>query len=474
MKEYIKRFWLVSLLVIWTGWVMADNYYWGQVTSQGKGVPKVVVTDGIDCVLTDAEGRYQIQKNRGVQYLYLSLPAGYLVADEQSVPLYFKRVVSSTECYDFELIKNPKTDYKHVFVVQADVQVTSEENVQRYAEFLKDMKSYLSSYRKECDVFGIDCGDIVGDKPSLYPSYLKASSMVGIPYFRVIGNHDMTHGGRTFEYSYRTFQENFGPAYYSFNKSKAHYVVLNNNFYVNRDYQYIGYIPECMFAWLEQDLKYVPQDHVIFVALHIPTSLTKKLPWNTLNQNETSNAQGLYDILKGRKAHILSGHTHFNLNVCFNEDLMEHNTASVCGIWWNADICTDGTPAGYGVYEVDGNQVKWHYKSVGYPKDFQFRAYAIGQCAEHPIDIVANVWNWDELWKVEWYEDGKRMGEMTQFKGFDPEAKMVCADKERVKYDWVAPSKTEHLFRATPKNAQAKIEVRVTDRFGKVYSQCVK
>ncbi|SPU30120.1 Predicted phosphohydrolases [Bacteroides thetaiotaomicron] len=50
----------------------------------------------------------------------------------------------------------------------------------------------------------------------------------------------MTYGGRTFEYSYRTFESYFGPIYYSFNKGKAHYIVLDNCFYVNRDYQYIG------------------------------------------------------------------------------------------------------------------------------------------------------------------------------------------------------------------------------------------
>ena len=29
------------------------------------------------------------------------------------------------------------------------------------------------------------------------------------------------------------------------------------------------------------------------------------------------------------------------------------------------------------------------------------------------------VWNWDEQWKVEWYENGKRMGEMQRYKGYD-------------------------------------------------------
>jgi formylglycine-generating enzyme required for sulfatase activity len=71
----------------------------------------------------------------------------------------------------------------------------------------------------------------------------------------------------------------------------------------------------------------------------------------------------------------------------------------LCGTWWKADVCLDGTPRGYGVYEVNGNDVKWYYKSSGYPKEHQFRSYPAGASKEHPSDIIANVWNWDKLWK---------------------------------------------------------------------------
>lgn len=88
--------------------------------------------------------------------------------------------------------------------------------------------------------------------------------------------------------------------------------------------------------------------------------------------NQMVNAGALHQILKPYKAHLITGHTHYNLNVVFNENLMEHNTAAVCGTWWKADVCLDGTPRGYGVYEVNGNDVKWYYKSSGYPKNISF------------------------------------------------------------------------------------------------------
>lgn len=448
----------------------------GRVTCQGKGIAGVVVTDGFDCVATDGQGRYELKRNRGARFVYISSPAGYLVpVSEQTIPQFYLPLDSLKEKdYDFELLKNPKDDNRHTFLVQADVQATSEKDIAGYRAYLQDVQELLRTSDGQSEVFGIDCGDIVGDSPQLFPSYIQASSTLNIPVYRAIGNHDMTYGGRTFEYSYRTFEDYFGPIYYSFNRGKAHYIVLDNCFYVNRDYQYIGYIDERTFAWLEQDLRFVAKGSPVFVVVHIPTSLTPKLQWNALLQDETSNASGLYRMLEGYDAHIISGHTHFNLNVCFNDSLMEHNTAAVCGIWWKADICMDGTPAGYGVYEVDGTDVKWYYKSAGQSKDYQFRAYPVGASREYPKDIIANVWNWDEKWKVEWYEDGKRMGEMTRFTGYDPDAEAICSDKERVQYDWISPVQTSHLFRATPRSKTSKVEIKVTDRFGNVFSQLLK
>jgi hypothetical protein len=43
-----------------------------------------------------------------------------------------------------------------------------------------------------------------------------------------------------------------------------------------------------------------------------------------------------------------------------------------------------------------------------------------------------------------------------------------------MKYDWIQPIETEHLFKAIPVNRHASIQVRVTDRFGRVYLEDVK
>ena len=44
---------------------------------------------------------------------------------------------------------------------------------------------------------------------------------------------------------------------------------------------------------------------------------------------------------------------------------------------------------------LNGNTVKWYYKSSGYPRDYQMRTYAPGSSEEYPADVIANVWNYD-------------------------------------------------------------------------------
>ena len=446
----------------------------GVVTCKGKGLAGVVVTDGFDVVLTDAQGRYELPRNRDARFVYLSTPAAYLPQEGGGHIAFFFPLKKGRLKYDFELKRNLKDDMKHVFMVQTDVQVSCQEHLDSYRSYVGKARAIMEKYAKERDAFVLDCGDIVGNTPNLYLDYIQVSGGLGLPVYRIIGNHDMEIGVRSFEHSYKTYEDYFGPIYYSFNRGMAHYIILDNCFYINRDYRYIGYIDERTLQWMEKDLALVPKDHLVFVMMHIPSSTTKDIKFNALLPDETSNANSLYDLLKDHEAHLITGHTHVNGNVVFNDRLMEHNTAAVCAGFWKSMLCSDGTPQGFGLYEVDGNQVKWHYKAVDYPLEYQFQAYAPGSSKELPEEVLANVWNWDEQWKVEWFENGTCMGEMTRCEGLDPAAVEAFSDREKMGAPWVNAFPTNHLFKAVPKDKKARIEVLVTDRFGSVYKQLVK
>ncbi len=442
-------------------------------TAEGKGIGGVVVTDGYNFAQTDSEGGFTIEVDRRARHIYISTPSGYLVENKGSIPQFFLPVSDSTKSYDFTLTENPNDDTRHTFFATADVQATSKEDIARYATIAEDMRLLAESVGG--DYFSVDCGDIVGDSPWLYPHYLEVADAAGIPVWRILGNHDMNYYGKCFETSYKTFEEIFAPNYYSMNRGKAHYIFLNNNFYVGREYFYMGYYTEALLEWLEKDLSYVPEDGLVFVIQHIPARLSPEQAPFEYNgfviAEQTTNAGALFELLKGhKKSHIISGHMHYNLNLEHVEGPMEHNSGSVCGTWWRGDVCLDGTPMGYGVYEVDGTDVSWYYKASEREKEYQLRAYKPGSKADQPSAVVANVWNYDSKWSVELYEDGKKTADMTQFEGYDRAAYELCSDKEKVVYAWISPVPTSHLFWAEPKNPDAKIEVRATDRFGRTYT----
>ena len=252
----------------------------GVVTCKGKGLAGVVVTDGFDVVLTDAQGRYELPRNRDARFVYLSTPAGYLPQEGGGHIAFFFPLKKGRLKYDFELKRNLKDDMKHVFMVQTDVQVSCQEHLDSYRSYVGKARAFMEKYAKERDAFVLDCGDIVGNTPNLYLDYIQVSGGLGLPVYRIIGNHDMEIGVRSFEHSYKTYEDYFGPIYYSFNRGMAHYIILDNCFYINRDYRYIGYIDERTLQWMEKDLALVPKDHLVFVMMHIPSSTTKDIKFN--------------------------------------------------------------------------------------------------------------------------------------------------------------------------------------------------
>jgi hypothetical protein len=448
----------------------------GKVQSGGKGVAGVAVTDGLNVTVTDAGGNYTLDSNGMARFVYISVPKGYAFNHEKGVTRFYKKITAQQGRFkaDFDLQKNNGDDTKHAFVVWADPQILSKDDAtQLKTQSAPDTQQLVSRYGKDMLFHGIGCGDLVWDKFELFDDYKEALGHTGIPFFQVIGNHDMDLDARTDELSSRTFKDLFGPTYYSFNRGEIHYVVLDDVFFIGTSKKYIGYITEQQFAWLEQDLARVKAGSTVVVCVHIPvntgTQRRDKLKEEPIG-GVVSNRKELYRILKPYKAHIMSGHTHFNEKVFEGDNIIEHVHGTVCGAWWTGPICYDGTPNGYGVYEVNGSEIQWYYKSVGHDKDHQFRIYPVGASKEKPDHVAVNVWNWDPAWKVEWFEDGKPMGEMTREIAFDPLSVTLHtgADKPS-KHGWVEPVLTDHMFFAKPSAAATKITVQATDRFKHVY-----
>jgi hypothetical protein len=272
-----------------------------------------------------------------------------------------------------------------------------------------------------------------------------------------------------------TFKSHFGPTYYSFNRGEIHYIVLDDVFFIGKSKSYIGYISETQYSWLEQDLALIKPGSTVVVSVHIPVNTGTKKREKMKDEpigGVVANRKELYRLLQPFKAHIMSGHTHFNEKVIEGDNIIEHVHGTLCGAWWTGPICKDGTPNGYGVYEVNGSEIKWYHKAVGYSKDYQMRIYPKGSLKDKPEHFVVNVWNWDPQWKVEWFEDGRFVGAMEREVAYDPlSIELHLGEEKPSKRSWVDPELTDHLFFGKP-SADAKIiVVQVTDRFNNIYKK---
>ncbi|NTS43726.1 calcineurin-like phosphoesterase C-terminal domain-containing protein [Flavisolibacter sp. BT320] len=453
----------------------------GRVTDEkGRGLPGVAVTDGTSIVRTNRKGAYRFYTTGEAPLVYLTLPSGYEIPSEAGIAKFYQpiKAVKGKFTADFKLKKLDRPDTKHFAIVWADPQINTDAQAQQLiAVSAPDTKEHVQELLQQGPVHGITAGDIYWDNFAMIPPYKKAVEVTGVPFFQVLGNHDMDINVRSDEASDNTFHEHFGPSWYSFNRGNAHYVVLDNVFYYANGYNYIGYITEQQLKWLEQDLAGVRPGSPVFVSMHISAYNHEKRRNKKAADNPgniTFNRQALYNLLKPFKAHLLTGHSHTNENL-EEGSVYEHNTAALCGAWWTSPICTDGTPAGYGVYEVDGNNVSWYYKSVGRDKSHQMRVYNRGRYAARPADIAVNVWNWDRTWKVEWKEDGKAMGAMKQETALDADAIAAMAGADKLgTYAWIEPSLTDHLFFATPSPAAKTVAIIVTDRFGNTYTETIE
>jgi hypothetical protein len=431
----------------------------GAVLAKGKGIKGVIVSDGYSVIATDDAGNYEMEIHPNAVAVFVSTPAGYAFNQERNLARHYKMVddINPRKAINFELEPLITDDTDHQFIIWADPQVKNEKDVQRMmAESVPDVQKYVKAANGAL-LHGITVGDLVWDNHDLFSSYNTAVQKMGIPFFQCIGNHDMDYNNGGDDKSDDTFQLHYGPTWYSFNRGKVHYVVMDDVRYLGKDREYDGYISEEQLSWLQKDLSFVPNDHLLIVCVHIPV------------HDDVKNNDALYEILKGRNVHIMSGHTHYHRNVIKN-GIFEHNHGTVCGAWWTGPICGDGTPSGYGVYTVKGTELSWYYQSTGKEADHQVSLTMQDQDATNK-KLQVNVWNYDPAWKVECFVDGAKHEDFKREKGFDVLAVALYEGPELPKpRGFAEPKKTDHLFNAIIPASAKQVKVVATDRFGKVYT----
>jgi hypothetical protein len=447
----------------------------GRVMLEKKAIARAVVSDGRQVVATDRSGYFELLADRESRFVHLSLPSGCQVPTLPSGAANLFRPIQADAkgemAVNFALAPLEQGDTDHAFIVMADPQTQNrKETALLHAETVPTLID-VAGKQGGVPLHGIGCGDLMFDDLTLYPEYERVASRTGVPFFQVVGNHDMNYDARTDEASTGTWENHFGPSWYSFNRGEIHYVVLDDVFWHGDGY--IGYLPARQLDWLAQDLALVPPGSTVVVSLHIPVASTRPERTNSGNGRITervTNRQALYRLLEPFQAHIMSGHTHENEHIVSGK-VHEQVHGTACGAWWSGPICWDGTPSGFSVYRAKGSELRWHYQATGHGVDHQVRVYRAGADKQAADAIVANVWNWDPAWTVVWYEGADRRGPMMRRRGLDPLSVELHAGPELpAGRSWVDPTPTDHLFYAPAPPAGTPVRVEAIDRFGRIYS----
>lgn len=457
----------------------------GIITDDDKNpIEGVVVSDGYTVTTTDKDGIYQIKKDKLAKFVFISTPADYEVEKESNIPYFYRSIKGNKNAVIREDFSLTPIEKKKNFVLLglADIQLKTENHVSLFeSKTIPDIIKLQESYPSGTEFYSLSLGDIVWDNFKLYPEYRRNISKLSGTFLQVIGNHDHDKSITNDDYNASgTYEANFGPTYYSYNVGDCHFIALDDVYYKTQtDYDYT--ITKEQIEWLKKDLQYVDKDKLIILGVHVPT----KRRYSSI---QVPNNYELYEALRGYNVRILSGHLHVNIPTTISESIEENNLGAVMGAGWVDDLCTDGSPSGYGVYEIEGNKIKkWYYKGTEQSADKRMWVYPLNSWPKEAggpnaaiwnKSIILNIWAWHTDWTVEIIEDGVSKGLILNYKtmDYDPRAfNVFYGDEKPVMSPNIEPIQHDHMFYYTPsKSDWSQITIKTTDSNGFVYTEEIK
>jgi 3',5'-cyclic AMP phosphodiesterase CpdA len=400
------------------GRVFEDLNHDGTYQPSEPGVSAVKVSNGLDVTLTDTNGNYSLPV-RSDMNVFVIQPSGWEVpVDERMIPQFFyihkeggtpetlrfsglPDTGPAPRAINFPLRRSSKDSSFRAAVI-GDSQTYSNREI---GYFRDSAVTDMLNYTGDAPDFMLFLGDVVGDDLGLLDRIIRVGSAVGAPQWLVHGNHDIDMDASSDNHSSDTWRRIFGPQYYAFEVGEALFIALDNVVYPcgaedmkrpGREFcgdednpTYNGRVPETQMRWLENLLALTPEDKLIVFAHHIPF-VSFVDPSSTKHQ--TDNLQEIFNLVKGRPALSLSGHTHTMENhapgqffagweeaVGIKELPFRHIIAGAAsGSWYNGDLNYRGVPMSFqrmgapkGVLMMDffGINYSEHYLGGGVAHD---------------------------------------------------------------------------------------------------------
>lgn len=496
---------------------------YGFVTCEGKGVSGVVVSDGVEVVVTDENGFYQIASEKKWGYVFISIPSGYEVSSNGILPQfhsYLKADADVLEKADFNLTEVSSQD-KFKVLIFGDMHLANRtSDLSQFRDFTTEVNDYVNSRSSE-NIYAITLGDMTWDlywysNNYYFPQYLATmnSAVENLQVFHTMGNHDndyLTYSD--FDAAFK-YVRDIAPTYYSFNIGKVHFIVLDDidcsKYDGSTSRNYSKSISNEQLEWLRKDLAYVDKSTPLIVTMHAQVFYPVNSSSRFKIDHDSSNTNTLFSILDGYEVHFVTGHTHMSFNVVPEENIVggrnirEHNSGSVCASWWwsgnltsGVHIGTDGTPGGYAVWDISGTDMEWIYKSTGFSEDYQFRSYDLNNVAFSYADVpnlsnssmkeefkkyidaypgqndnavLINIWNWNPDWTLTVKDETGASLDYEEVWAYDPLHIAALTVKRFNNNISSVPSFTTsyftHFFKVKARDADVDLTITVSDEFG--------
>ena len=224
----------------------------GRAVADGKGLANVVVSDGLQCVRTGADGAFRLPRREGARFVAVSPPCGYQMKD------WYRRIAPAAS-YDFTLEKaatgKAKCGCRFVHITDSEISDTGTENRQWVEEVRR------IAVAEKC-AFIVHTGDICYLKGMQAHAELMNTATMGLPVLYCLGNHDLVAG----DYGEQAFEELFGPCRYSFNAGGIHFLVVPMT--EGWDFK-PGYDEDELADWLRADLALVKPNQPVMAFSHM-------------------------------------------------------------------------------------------------------------------------------------------------------------------------------------------------------------
>lgn len=508
----------------------AGTTVYGIVSSAGVGVENVVVSDGAEVTVTNEKGIYQLKSAKKWGYVFISVPSGYEVPSVGVLPQFHRALKNSADVVeraDFKLEKVDGQDSYKIFML-GDMHLANRTgDLGQFAQFTSDLTDYMTRHKGE-KMYALTLGDMTWDlywysNSYYFPQYLNTvnSQIKNLQIFHTMGNHDNDFQTRSDYDAAVKYVDQICPTYYSFNIGKVHYVVMDDidcsSYDGSTSRNYVKSLSAEQLDWLAKDLSHVDKTTPVVVAMHAqvfyPTTSGFKI------DHDPVNTQRLFDILDGYTVRFVTGHTHKLFNVTPDAPIVdghnfrEYNSGSVCASWWwsgnltpGIHIGTDGTPGGYGIWDVTGTDFQCLYKSTGWPEEYQFRSYDLNNVhfsmADVPLmpsdisasvknaymqyvnaypqnndnEVLINIWNWNSDWTLSVVDEKRKTLPYTEVWAYDP-LHIAALSVKRFNNAGLKSTplfitdKFTHFFKVKADDADTDLVITVKDEFGNEWTE---